>query len=1017
MNNNYRIVWSDHRHAFVVTHEAAHGHGKPSATHFATGHLGQAVAAALMSLSVGQVGAACPSAVSNVITVSTATTSTCDLTGSVSLVITSGGSITSSSAVDVNGGTGGSIQNAGLLDGTADTAIHILNSGVLGSLTNTGTIHALSYGVLINNSGSLTGGLINSGLITAGDEGIIIETGSLGGGLINSGTIDSHRYGIKVESSTLSGGIDNSGLITTVSSSSIRIRDSVVTGGITNSGTIHAALTSYDQGAIDIRDSTVSGGITNSGLIQVVESSEWAYGINLDGTTLTGSIVNLGTIDVTAPSTSSGYGIRLNGTTVNGGITNTGLIQGGGDQTSSGYGIYLDGSSVSGAIVNSGTILGLGTSGGYGVVVNGSTLVGGITNSGRIEGSTTGISIQSSTLTGPINNLAGGTITGGSDGIVVDSGSTLTGGISNSGLIAGGSRALQLDNATDAFVIANSGTLQGDGHIGINTLNLNGSGSRVTGATVGTGTVNVNGTFTSENTFDVGTFNVASGGVFNIANGVTVGGGAFNNAGIVNVGATAQTITGDYMQSASGTYRFSLVDATSNYGTLHVTGNATLASGATVNVNVVGSPTLTSGTTVVGIIATTGALTATAANITVTDNSALYNFTAATVSSPGSALDLIISADRGGLPAAVVANNNSVALGAAKALQDLRNTEIPAAMQPVFDRLNNMTPEEASNAASQTLPTLIGAGSQAGINALHSMNKVIQSRVESSQGLSSGDGTSDRYMWGRAFGNWAEQRDHEGVSGFDSDTSGLVIGGDAPISPSMRAGAAFTYAKSKITSKSSLAPSRVDVDTFELVGYASYNIDPQTDINYQIDIGQNKASSNRRIDFMNTQASADFDSVAVHGSVGLGRVMNLSPQTNVTPSVRLDYTHMRTDGYTESGAGPLNLQVDAQTYREFLLTTDVKLAHQFEQGFKLIANGSVGYDFINKQAQTTAIFTGGGASFVTNGLDVSPWFYRLGLGLVKDDHKGIEYSVRYDLEGRTSGYLNQTLSAKVRWAF
>jgi outer membrane autotransporter protein len=1037
MNNNYRIVWSDARQAFIVAHEAAGSHGRPSSTQL---HVVQAIASVVLACSASQAQALCPSAVSSTITVNSAITSSCSLSTGESIVVTSGGSITSSSAIDVNGATANTIQNAGFLDGTADTSIHILNSGIVASLTNTGTIHGLSYGVLIDN-GTVTAALINNGLIDPGYSGITIQNGAVVGSLTNTGTISVSNIGIYVNSGTVSGGVLNSGTITGAehamyfsgavvgggitnsghidgASTGIVVRSSSsITGGITNSGTIDINAPSYDRSVIDIVNSTVSGNIVNSGLLQMVGGSEHAFGFNMRSSTLNGSISNSGTIHTIVPNTSSAYGMQLDGATITGGLTNSGLIQGGIGGTETGYGAYVTGTSIAGAIVNSGTISGQGSHHGYGLYLSSSTIAGGITNSGHITGSDQGIYVNSSTVSGSgIVNQAGGTIMGGQQGIEVDSSSVVSG-ITNSGLITGTTQALKLDNSADDFTVANSGTLQGAVELGINTLDLNGASSRVTGATTGTGIVNVNGTFTSENTFDVGTFNIATSGVFNIANGVTVGGGGFHNAGVLNVGATTQTITGDYTQAANGVYRMSLSDATSAYGKLHVIGNATLATGSIVNVNVIGSPAINSGTTVSGVITTTGTLTATPASITVTDNSALYNFTAAEVSSPGSALDLVVTADRNGLPNAVINTNNPVALGAATALQQMRNTNIPDAMQPVFDRLDQMTPEEASAAVSQTLPALLGAGSQAGINALHSMNKVIQSRVESSHGLSSGDEARDRYMWVRGFGNMAKQQDRDGVSGFKSDTGGLVIGGDAPISPRMRAGGAFTYAKSYVKGNSDVAPSRVEVDTYELLGYASYNIDPQTDINYQLDIGQNRAQSARDIGFMGTRASADFSSMSMHGSVGVGRVMPVSPQTNLTPSVRLDYTHMRTDGYTEDGAGPLNLKVDAQTYREFLLTTDLKVAHQLEQGTKIVANGSVGYDFINKQAQTTAIFTGGGDAFVTNGLTVSPWFYRVGLGLIKENDKGTEMSIRYDLERRTSGYVNQTLSAKVRWAF
>ncbi len=856
MNKNHRVVWSAHRQAFVVAHEAATSR-VPGPSSSAVGAVAKAVAALALSAASHQALAtpACGTAVNGVITISTATSFSCDLHGGTSVVVTSGGVLES---ISLGGaGTGGHIQNGGLLLGNHGPAISIEDS-TMPSITNTGTITA-------TNSGTLTAGIL-------------------------------------VDSATVQGSVSNSG---------------TVMGG--HSGVDH------------------------------------------------------------------GYGVA---------ITNGAFV---------------------GGIVNSGTIIGIGGIMGYGVSIENSTISGSISNSGTISGSAIGMQVANSQISF-LSNYAAGVIESLGVGLVVDEHSEVTG-IANVGIIRGDEGALGLANTVSGFIVHNTGTLDGNVYLGINTLNLN--AGRLIGETYGdssNSTVNVNGTFTSEGRFRVGNFNVASTGVFHQEHGVTVSGGIASNHGVWDVGTGSQTITGNFEQSAGGTLRLGLSDA-STYGTLQVRGEATVADGSSVFVNVIGAPTLTIGSSISGVLSADDGLTANASTLKVKDNSALYKFSAATTSDPGYALDLIVEKDSVGLPAAVRSAGYFSAEGAAQALQSMFNDGVPEGMQDIFDRLNNMTDEEAAAAVSQTLPSVTGASAQAVVSALRGMNKVIQSRIESLQGLSSGDGGADRYAWVRAFGNWSDQNNRRGVAGFESDTGGLVIGADAPLSDKLRAGAAFSYAKSSIKSKSTTAASKVDVDTFEVVGYASYNIDPQTDINYQLDVGTNKASSSREVTFMGTRAKADFDSVVVHGSVGIGRLMPISPATSWTPSVRVDYTHMRTEGYTEDGAGALNLDVDAQTYRELLLTGDAKVSHQFEGGLKLLANASLGYDFINKQAKSTSTFTGGGPAFVTDGLDVSPWFYRLGAGLAKETGKGVEYSVRYDMEGRTSGYLNQSVSAKVRWAF
>jgi uncharacterized protein with beta-barrel porin domain len=210
----------------------------------------------------------------------------------------------------------------------------------------------------------------------------------------------------------------------------------------------------------------------------------------------------------------------------------------------------------------------------------------------------------------------------------------------------------------------------------------------------------------------------------------------------------------------------------------------------------------------------------------------------------------------------------------------------------------------------------------------------------------------------------------------------------------------------------------VDVNTYEIVGYGSYNIDERTDANFQLDVGYNQASSTRQV-FGGGSAGADFGSLAVHGSAGIGRLFDLSPKTNVTPSMRLDYTYMYTGGYTESGAAipGVNLKVDSSNFQELMISADAKLTHQFDDKNKFTANVMAGYDALNSAIITNSQFVGGGPTFATPGLTVSPWLFRGGVGFMHNDNKGLEISFRVDVEGRPSGYLNETVSARLRWLF
>jgi outer membrane autotransporter protein len=151
--------------------------------------------------------------------------------------------------------------------------------------------------------------------------------------------------------------------------------------------------------------------------------------------------------------------------------------------------------------------------------------------------------------------------------------------------------------------------------------------------------------------------------------------------------------------------------------------------------------------------------------------------------------------------------------------------------------------------------------------------------------------------------------------------------------------------------------------------------------------------------------------------VGIGRTYKLSSETTLTPSVRVDYTWIKDQGYLESGAGLLNLNVNGRTTDALILGVDGKLSHQLNDRVSLIANLGIGYDTINKQASITSAFAGApGAAFVTYGIDPSPWLTHAGVGAVYTTKSGLEIGARYDAEFRES-FLNQTASIKARWSF
>ena len=977
----------------------------------------------------------------------------------------------SDAAIEVGSGTfsgtiSGSISNTGLISATSAIRID-QNSTLVGHITNDGTIAGTSNSYGIDLTGTITGGIRNTGLIYGGPSGRsgaaisifspdVSSPARVSSGITNLGTI-AGEFAIYVnEFGTIAGGITNSGSILTrtlgpsggASAIAILGRISGNGGGasIINTGTI-------DSGAgagIDIGTSyvgTISGSIRNAGTIKGATS-----GIRLQNGTMTGGITNSVSGLITgSQANSSGIWIAgANATSsggLSGGIRNLGTI---GASASGAIGLIVGdsvyASTLSGGVTNSGTI----GRGSYGVQVRSlSSLTGGLTNSGTLAGSTAGVQVEgvlanggsgnaitnsgliqsaggpalqiggtlAGTISGSIHNS--GQIVGSSSAIQVANNGVVTGQISNSGTLSA-THALNLTNTASGFVISNTGVVDGHVILGINTLNLNATTNTVSGSISGgvASGVTLNGALTSSGSIDVGRFQIQSGGSLTLANAMTISGSgqALNNSGTLAIAAgTSQTLTGNYSQASGATFQTGVAGA-SSYGQLRVNGNTSISDGAQVNVNVIGSPSISSNTTMSGIISATGTLAATAAAITVTDNSALLDFSLAV---SGSSLDLIArQSSVNNFVSAVQANNNPSALGAATTLQALSATPSPT-WDPVFTAFNQMaSTQQVSNGVSQTVPLLVGAGSQATAMVMQNFNDVIDSRVSVKQGLASKEEfIGNQEVWLKPIGSWAEQNQENNVSGYRANTGGVILGIDRGINANTSLGVALVFANSNISSNSAVAPSSLNINSYQLGIYGHHRLTQSTVVNYQADIGINQNKGSRSINFMGTTANSSYDSYSSHVGLGLNHHLRVSERFTFIPLIRTDYIGVMSNAYTESGAGPLNLNVSQQNYNQWLMTTGAKAEYALPNRLKLVGNLTAGYNVINQQVQVTSAFVGGGGSFVTNGLSLSPWLYGAGLGLVGKTKDNVELSIRYDLQSSSSGYFNQIASARIRFFF
>ena len=358
------------------------------------------------------------------------------------------------------------------------------------------------------------------------------------------------------------------------------------------------------------------------------------------------------------------------------------------------------------------------------------------------------------------------------------------------------------------------------------------------------------------------------------------------------------------------------------------------------------------------------------------------------------------------------AMNNPAARGAAETLYRIAGTSLglDGAMAPAIEVLNNLSGADLSNAISQTLPVLTGAAAQATYNTQRALQNVVGDRLDRLDD----DHAAGRHIWLKPFGGILRQDGQNGVAGYRASGGGMAAGLDGDISPVFSLGGLFAYSYNSIDGEDDAVPNTLRVSSYRAGLYGRYRLMPDLEAQFQLDAGLNRNSESRSIAFMGSTALADYSSYTTHAGVDLRKTVTMGPALKLIPSLGVHAAQVSAESYSETGAGALNLQVDSQIYRELTVTAGVKGALRIASHLQLNAHAGVGYNALADQAYVTASYAGDGNSFVTYGLDPSPWLYSAGIGLTTAGTDALDLSLRYDIQASPTGLLSQSASVSLR---
>lgn len=271
---------------------------------------------------------------------------------------------------------------------------------------------------------------------------------------------------------------------------------------------------------------------------------------------------------------------------------------------------------------------------------------------------------------------------------------------------------------------------------------------------------------------------------------------------------------------------------------------------------------------------------------------------------------------------------------------------------------------------------------------------------------------SDQHVgwWMNGFGYFADQDQEQSFAGYKAKTGGGMIGYDAPVGPDTHMGVGLGYARTNVRAKAS--DSRTDFDSYQATAYIGHEPGPWF-VNAALSYSYNEYSGSRRIAFtgVDREARAEFAGRSYSGFASAGLHL-YAGGFNITPLASIEAVRVHVNGYTEKGAGDINLKLQARKYDFVESGLGLKIArHVSYAGGSFVPelHGRWMHQLSNPRLVQTASFTAAGSpSFTTPGFRDADDTYNVGGGIALFSAAGAKrsWSLRagYDYFGTGQGY-------------
>ena len=402
--------------------------------------------------------------------------------------------------------------------------------------------------------------------------------------------------------------------------------------------------------------------------------------------------------------------------------------------------------------------------------------------------------------------------------------------------------------------------------------------------------------------------------------------------------------------------------------------------------------------------------------ITVTPTNPLYTFTAAPAVHGQATIELT------GTPVTSAANPVGEILDDIPSSPDLDEVRIAINNLTSTSAIDDAEAQLAPSTASLAAPLVTFYGTRQ-LQNLWSSRLDMCSQVSEPNNPNCRGNDQRSGWWVKGFGYSGSQDARGSSTGYHSRILGTMIAYDVPLGLDTRAGLGFGYARSKIDGRTHDADT--DFDTYRPIAYIGHEQGPWF-VNGSASLGWSEYSSMRHIVFpgVDRTATAEYSGHDYTAFASTGYHFSAQEFT-ITPLASLQYSRMHLNGYTETGAGDIDLKVKSQDYDFLESGLGVKVERYFS-GRNVTYVPEIHFNWFhelsNPELEQTAQYTAAGSSsFKTSGIETADDMFNVGGGLtlLSCECSATEWSLEavYDYEWTNDGYSSNQLMLRLTSRF